>query len=628
MAYKTPGVYVEEISTLPPSVAEVETAIPAFIGYTQIAKNQNDDLTMVPTRISSMVEYESYFGFAANEDMITVNVSGNNIVVNEPSHADKQPFLMYYSMQMFFANGGGPCYIVSVGQYGIPVSPATSPVYDDLLLGLKAANKQDEPTLLIFPDATFLTEATEFYPLYNQALAACAKLQDRFTIVDTFTDSKTSIAALRSEITSDPLLLKYGAAYNPFLKTILKYSYLDSQVMVHDSTAPSYANQVTALSDSIDQDQLHDLIEILKDAITNLSSVTPLSDAKLAVSNATEAIQTFMSDASSKLTSISNVAAEALVEHPSSPAALTAAKTALDPTWKGTNLTTPSNNITNILAVQFAAASTSAAAVTAANLIKTELGIPATPLDGKIAALKVGTGEIKVMVDLLVAPPYQTNVNAYLSSYALTNNTLYNQIKAKIALLGVTLPPSATMAGIYARVDAASGVWSAPANATINYIVGATRVIDNDEQEGMNVTPTGKSVNAIRSFTGRGNLVWGARTLTGNSNEWRYVSVRRFFNFAEESIKKATEAFVFQANDANTWVKVSGMIESFLTQQWKAGALAGAKTEQAFYVSIGLGQTMTAQDILEGRMIVEIGMAVVRPAEFIVLRFTHMMQEA
>ncbi|RZI87053.1 MAG: phage tail sheath family protein, partial [Microbacterium sp.] len=106
------------------------------------------------------------------------------------------------------------------------------------------------------------------------------------------------------------------------------------------------------------------------------------------------------------------------------------------------------------------------------------------------------------------------------------------------------------------------------------------------------------------------------------------INVRRFFLFAEESIKKATEQFTFEPNDANTWVKLQAMIENFLTTQWRAGALQGIKPEHAFYVSIGLGKTMTALDILEGRLIVEIGLAVVRPAEFIVLNFSHKMAES
>jgi uncharacterized protein len=139
---------------------------------------------------------------------------------------------------------------------------------------------------------------------------------------------------------------------------------------------------------------------------------------------------------------------------------------------------------------------------------------------------------------------------------------------------------------------------------------------------------TGKSVNAIRAFSGKGILVWGGRTLDGNSNEWRYISVRRFFIMVEESVKKATAQFVFEPNDANTWVKIRAMIENYLTLLWRQGALAGAKPEHAFFVKVGLGQTMSAIDILEGRLIVEIGMAAVRPAEFIILRFMHKMQES
>jgi uncharacterized protein len=171
-------------------------------------------------------------------------------------------------------------------------------------------------------------------------------------------------------------------------------------------------------------------------------------------------------------------------------------------------------------------------------------------------------------------------------------------------------------------------VWKAPANVSLADVSAVAVKINDQMQEDLNVTSTGKSVNAIRVFAGKGCLLWGARTLAGNDNEWRYVNVRRFFIFVEESVKKATNQFVFEANDANTWVKVQGMIENFLTTQWRQGALQGAKPEQAFYVAVGLGKTMTALDILEGRMIVEIGMAAVRPAEFIILRFSHKLAES
>ena len=216
-----------------------------------------------------------------------------------------------------------------------------------------------------------------------------------------------------------------------------------------------------------------------------------------------------------------------------------------------------------------------------------------------------------------------------LAELKTVDNETYNRIKVEIGLVPIKLPPSSTMAGVYARVDSDRGVWKAPANVGLSYVTKPSQPVTHDEQKDLNVdTVAGKSINAIRSFTGKGTLVWGGRTLAGNDNEWRYISVRRFFNMAEESIKKATEQFVFEPNDKNTWVRVKAMITNFLTAQWRAGALAGPTPEKAFYVNIGLGETMTAIDILEGNMIVEIGMAVVRPAEFIILKFSHKMQEA
>lgn len=176
-------------------------------------------------------------------------------------------------------------------------------------------------------------------------------------------------------------------------------------------------------------------------------------------------------------------------------------------------------------------------------------------------------------------------------------------------------------------VDNQRGVWKAPANVSLSNVIGPTHNFDLSDTDGLNIDPVaGKSINAIRAFAGKGTLVFGARTLAGNDNEWRYVPVRRFFNMVEESVKKSTYWAVFEPNDANTWVKVRGMIENYLTQKWREGALAGATTKDAFFVRCGLGVTMNAQDILEGRMNVEIGMAVVRPAEFIILKFSHKLQ--
>ena len=160
-------------------------------------------------------------------------------------------------------------------------------------------------------------------------------------------------------------------------------------------------------------------------------------------------------------------------------------------------------------------------------------------------------------------------------------------------------------------------------------MIGPTRKITDGDQARLNVDETaGKSINAIRAFTGKGTIIWGARTLAGNDNEWKYVSVRRLFNLIEESIKKASDFAVFEPNDATTWLKVKSMIDSYLYGLWQQGAFMGSTPEAAYFVHVGLGTTMTQTDVLEGRMNVEVGVAAVRPAEFIILKFSHKLMEA
>jgi phage tail sheath protein FI len=206
---------------------------------------------------------------------------------------------------------------------------------------------------------------------------------------------------------------------------------------------------------------------------------------------------------------------------------------------------------------------------------------------------------------------------------------LYNSIKDEIKKFSIILPPSAAVAGAYASVDRDRGVWKAPANVSLASVTAPVKKITESENDDLNVdTETGKSINAIRGFSDKGTLIWGARTLAGNDNEWRYVPVRRLFNYVEESIKKATAFAVFEPNNAMTWLKLRSMVESFLDGLWRQGALAGGKPDDAYFVQVGLGTTMTSEDILQGRLIIKVGLAAVRPAEFIILEFTHKLQES
>lgn len=197
-------------------------------------------------------------------------------------------------------------------------------------------------------------------------------------------------------------------------------------------------------------------------------------------------------------------------------------------------------------------------------------------------------------------------------------------IKNKLNLL----PPAAAMAGVYTMVDNARGVWKAPANVSLASVISPAVNITHDEQEDLNVTTAGKSINAIRTFIGEGTLVWGARTLDGNSLDWRYINVRRTMIMLEESLRLATKAYVFEPNVSGTWVTIKSMASNFLTSIWKRGGLAGASPEDAFSVSVGLGETMTSEDILEGMLRVTILVALSRPAEFIEITFQQQMQKS
>ncbi len=464
--YFSPGVYVEEIPKFPPSVAQVETAIPAFIGYTERADKAGVPITD-PTRITSLLEYERLFGRGLPE-VVTVDVA-EDLAGTLTAAATVAPsrYTLYYHLQMYFANGGGPCYIVSVGLMaaGGAVDKAK------LAAGLDAIRRFDEPTLLLFPDGTGLAKPEDLYGLYNLALAQCNELKDRFVLMDCYGDDPARLRDATKGIGANNL--KYGAAYHPFLRSNLSYLTADASITIAH----------------------HRVTQLKVDGTTEVVDTGALKGKRL-------------SD--------------------------------IDPSG---------------------------------------------------------------------------------AAYALVKTAIADQV--------VTLPPSPTIAGVYAATDASRGVWKAPANISLTLVSGLTQTLTNTEQDGLNVDATGgKSINAIRAFTGRGILVWGARTLAGNDNEWRYVPVRRLFNMVEESVQKATAQFVFEPNDANTWTRLRAMIENYLTNLWQQGALAGAKPEHAFYVQCGLGTTMTADDILNGILVVEIGMAAVRPAEFIILRFSHKLQES
>ncbi len=181
----------------------------------------------------------------------------------------------------------------------------------------------------------------------------------------------------------------------------------------------------------------------------------------------------------------------------------------------------------------------------------------------------------------------------------------------------IAVPPSGAVLGIYARTDTTRGVHKAPANEVVRGCVGLDSQFNKGEQDILNP----KGINLIRSFPGQGIRVWGARTACSDPS-WRYVNVRRLFIFIEESIRANTNWAVFEPNDEVLWVRVQRTISVFLENMWRSGSLAGAAPEEAYFVNIGR-DTMTQDDIDNGRLICVIGVAPVKPAEFVIFRLSQ-----
>lgn len=718
-AIKTPGVYVNEVSIFPPSVAQVPTAIPAFIGYTEKAEETNgESLFLNPKKISSLLEFELYFGKGPKTIFDAASGSGVELDVNNQvvKANNKQDYYLYSSLQMFFANGGGECYIISVGKYTEVIAFGTDT--SGMLGGLGALSEVDEPTMIVFPDAVSLSPVSDFYSLQQAALAQCGKLMDRVGVFDIVKAKDKTELALKVKEFRDSIGmsdLKYGAVYAPWLKVGIKkdvrYRDLKGQIVKAGTSVVIDLKTLIKNLSIADTAIITGLITVLNEVTSDNDFMEEtIKDSLAAANNASIKPAGFAGDLPSLesafdlvVQSVNTLVADAQAE----PVATTKKTKVFTAAKELMKLLQQLNNLIQFIDVfgykDLSAMSNTeviqntyksigftppfpppppatappAPFLTALNEVQdwnitlTDTGVKAVSQTA-IAPIALAyvfqtitlTGGVLNTLLLLNAAP----VASYAGDNARIDNikdavakfkdlfSYYYNIVTGIQIFGQTiekikedsllkmwsvykgiidavnnsltlLPPSGAIAGVYARVDNERGVWKAPANVSVTYATGTLVNITDAIQDGMNVdVDAGKSVNAIRSFSGKGVMVWGARTLAGNDNEWRYISVRRFFNMVEESVKKSTFWAVFESNDANTWLKVKSMIENFLTLLWRQGALAGAKPEEAFFVEVGLNKTMTYVDILEGRMIVKIGMAAVRPAEFIIIEFSHKIQ--
>lgn len=612
---KTPGVYIQELDAFGNAVVPVPTAVPAFIGYTAQTSFNGKSLLNQAVKVTSLAEFLTIFGNTSPqvefsitdailpERLVTlqavveatvkalaaanaaVEKAGDNATPDQkaavtkattentnaktalttaqgdanikalldaqkalaantdPSKTDdlekavktaQAPFdklineasfttqgyaynisntsinyRMYSAIKFFYENGGGDCYVMSIGGYDYSKSAITDTT--DFMNAITLLKKETEPTMLVIPDVVEIMDPTadptsptylqdkyaNAYSLQNEMINHCGSMTNRVAILDIpggYSEplvGTTSIEQFRNSV--EPLDAKfnsYAAAYYPWLHTT-----------VYQTSEITYSN-VNEKSYSV-------LVQLLNNDFTDKTGV-------------------------------------------------------VDP-----------------------------------NMVKVISAFTATPATDPEKA--------------------DTILQNLSKSYQLLMGAIMKEMNL--------IAPSAGMAGIYTSVDNNEGVWVAPANVGIQSTVTPAIKIDHAAQEDLNVPIDGKSICAIRAFTGRGNLVWGARTLDGNSNDWRYINVRRTLIYIEQSVKDAAKAYVFAPNDAVTWVNVESMISNFLTGLWNQGGLVGPKASDAFSVSVGLGSTMTSEDILNGVMRVAVKVAVSHPAEFIEITFQQEMQK-
>jgi hypothetical protein len=606
---RTPGVYVSEISAFPPSAVGVETAVPVFIGYTERAEISGVPAAYVPVRIASMMEFEQYFGGsvldvrdpgtgrrtrftltpvqapgqaaaapggsaaptgpapkggakAAAADKGGADQGATPAPAGPPAQAAPAPgtydlayrttdgssvvyakltptvplFSLHNSLRLFYANGGGPCYIVSVGSFADALSS------EALVKGLEAAKDTMGPTILVIPDASLLPVG-EYGDVAKAMMKQAHDKQDRVALLDVpqVRDFQAAggpalgdaITAFRASVGTENL--SYGIAYFPYLKTtIVKSAELDYTIFPAGEIADYLLaewQKIYPPGPSVQED-FRAVRETMKQGWPEAKEEEVLRQK------------------------IGNVVRDLAERDPAGAKQL-----------------------------EF--------------LVSRMTGGP-----------KDAAGIRSRNQDLVNVFPQLTH--------------LYDVAARQMNLL----PASVAMAGVMTVIDNTRGVWNAPANIALNAVEGPAFGVNDDMQADLNKPLDGKAINVIREFVGRGPIVWGARTLDGNSGDYRYVQVRRTLIYIEQSIKAAMNPFVFAANDGKTWVSVVAMVSNFLQNLWARGGLMGTTPQEAFSVNCGLGSTMSAQDVLEGYMVVQVLVQLIHPAEFIELTFKQKMEAA
>lgn len=576
--YLSPGVYVEEFESGGKPMEGVGTSTAGFIGLAERGPTQG-----IPQLITNFADFKRNYGGYLSENEF-----------------GEYRFLAY-AVEHFFINGGSRCFVSRVAPQDAKCSTGYAPNKEGAIVNFAAKNPGiwgDDIRIVVTPSSKAKTQILE--------------------VVDTADGRK--------------YLVKNGAGFNP--GDVVAYS--DQEETAYNKVVKNQDNFITFekdfVQDVVDKNLLptkvvstceftlevkySDQVELYENVSFNISAANyiekkvaksdlitaeyvgneseePQAPFKsfLGVEEEDAAVAT-ISFTSGSNGSVANISAADFIGIDNGAGKRTGIQSFLD------------NDVVSIMAIP---------GVTDPN-VQLMLVAHCENLASRFAVLDIPRDSKKVADVIAHRDIFDSNYAAMYHPWL----TIFDPLDKK----NIAIPPSGSMLGIYARSDNTKGVHKAPANEVVRACVGLDCQFNKGEQDILNP----KGVNLIRSFPGQGIRVWGARTVTSNAS-WKYINVRRLFIFIEESIKANTNWAVFEPNDEVLWVRVQRTINVFLTGLWRNGSLAGSSPEEAFFVNIGRN-TMSQDDIDNGRLICVIGVAPVKPAEFVIFRISQKTSES
>ncbi len=575
--YLSPGVYVEEFDSGANPMEGVGTSTAGFIGLAE-----KGPVLGVPQLITNFADFKRTYGGYLSEN----------------EFGDYR--FLAYAVEHFFINGGSRCFISRVAPSDAKQSIGLAPSKEKAVVQLIARNPGiwgDKVSISVTPSSKAKTQVLEVienesgkkYRVKNGAgflpgdvVAFTVKNEDdvEYNRVVTNQDNIITFETEFAGDVTDTELLPSKVISTCEMTLEVRYEEMAEtyENVSFNVSAPTYLDKKTAKSDLIIAQYIGEKLE---------SPVSPFDEITAA---GTVSGVTVLSGGSNG--SVGSISASDFIGVDNGAGRRTGIQSFVD------------NDVVSIMAVP---------GVTDPN-VQLTLVAHCENLGSRFAILDIPRDSKKVQ-----------DVMAHKDIFDSTYAALYHpwlEVFDPLDKKNAAIPPSGSMAGIYARTDNTRGVHKAPANEVVRACVGLDCQFNKGEQDILNP----KGVNLIRVFPGQGIRVWGART-TSSAGNWKYINVRRLFIFVEESIKANTNWAVFEPNDEVLWVRVQRTISVFLTNLWRNGSLAGSSTDEAFFVNIGRS-TMSQDDIDNGRLICVIGIAPVKPAEFIIFRITQKTNEA